>query len=112
MSEFWLKRPTRTQIIISPPEPQSKRDVLMELILLVLGAMLFLFLWMASIKREKELFNKRFPPLSDAEFVERCSAGVNPQRALKVRRIVAEHLCVDYDRVHPSTRFVEDLGAD
>jgi hypothetical protein len=29
-----------------------------------------------------------------------------------VRQIVAKHLAVEYERVHPSCRFVEDLGAD
>ena len=54
----------------------------------------------------------RFPPISDAEFVARCAPGTNPDVALKVRRIVADVLCVDYDRIHPSSRFVEDLRAE
>jgi hypothetical protein len=32
--------------------------------------------------------------------------------ALTVRRMVAAHFAVEYERVHPSTGFVEDLGAD
>jgi len=51
-------------------------------------------------------------PISDAEFLVRCSPGVDPRVALKVREIVAEHFGVEYERVHPSTRFIEDLGAD
>ena len=62
--------------------------------------------------REWEAFNQRFPPLSDAEFVARCAKGTNPQVALKVRRIVAECLGVEYERIYPSSRFAEDLGAD
>jgi hypothetical protein len=57
-------------------------------------------------------FNQRFPPISDAEFVARCTPGTNQQIALKVRRIVADRLGVEYERIYPSTRFVEDLGAD
>ncbi|MBX9624693.1 MAG: hypothetical protein K2X82_12870 [Gemmataceae bacterium] len=57
-------------------------------------------------------FNERFPPISDAEFLARCTPGTRPEVALKVRRIVAEHLAVEYERVYPSTRFIEDLGAD
>ena len=63
-------------------------------------------------KRQHESFNERFPPISDAEFVARCGPTTNPEIALRVRRIVAEQLGVEYDRIHPSSRFVEDLGAD
>jgi hypothetical protein len=57
-------------------------------------------------------FNERFPPISDAEFVARCSPNVNPQLALRVRRIVADNLGVSYDRIYPSTSFADDIGAD
>lgn len=53
----------------------------------------------------------KWPPISEDEFIRRCSPGVDRERALKVRRIVAEQLGVDYDRVYPEQRFVEDLGA-
>lgn len=55
--------------------------------------------------------NDRFPPISDDEFVARCTPGTDPEIALKVRRMVAEYFGADYARVHPSTRFIEDLGA-
>jgi hypothetical protein len=61
----------------------------------------------ASIRRRAD-----FPPISDAEFMARCRPGTSPEVALKVRRIVADALAVEYDRVHPSTNFVEDIGAD
>ncbi len=54
----------------------------------------------------------KWPPITDDEFIARCSPGVNRERALKVRRIIARHLGVDYDRVYPEQRFVDDLGAD
>jgi hypothetical protein len=57
-------------------------------------------------------FEERFPPISDAEFMARCTPGTRPEVALKVRRIVAKHLAVEYERVHPSLNFIEDLGAD
>lgn len=57
-------------------------------------------------------FEKNFPPISDEEFLRRCRPGTNPEIALRVRRIVAKHLCVPYERVYPSSRFVEDLHAD
>ena len=55
---------------------------------------------------------RRFPPISDEEFVALCTPGTSPDVALRVRRIIAKHLAVDYDQVHPSMNFVEDLGAD
>jgi hypothetical protein len=52
------------------------------------------------------------PAISDEEFVARCTPGTSPDVALRVRRIFAEHLAVDYERVHPSMNFIEDIGAD
>jgi hypothetical protein len=57
-------------------------------------------------------YRNQWPPISEDEFIRRCSPGVNRERALKVRRIVSEQLGVDYDRVYPEQRFVEDLGCD
>ncbi|WP_372721405.1 hypothetical protein [Novipirellula sp.] len=54
----------------------------------------------------------QWTPISEDEFIRRCSPGVNRERALKVRRIIAEQLGVDYDRIYPEQRFVEDLGCD
>jgi hypothetical protein len=55
-------------------------------------------------------FRERFPPISDAEFVARCAPGTNPRVALKVRRVVADNLGVEYARIYPSSRFAEALG--
>ena len=55
---------------------------------------------------------EKWPPITEDEFIERCSPGVNRERALKVRRIISEQLGVDYDRVYPEQRFGEDLGCD
>jgi hypothetical protein len=66
----------------------------------------------AAAKRDRHAFEERFPPISDLEFLARCSPRTSPEVALKVRRIVADHLAVEYERIHPSTRFIEDLGAD
>lgn len=66
----------------------------------------------ATVRRSRTAFEKRFPPISDAEFLARSAPGTDPRVALKVRRIVADHFAIDYDRVHPSTRFIDDLGAD
>jgi hypothetical protein len=87
----------------------------MDLILLCVSGFIFLlFLCVCFIiaKRLREAFEERFPPISDAEFLSRCTPGTNPKVALKVRRIVADSLGIEYGRVYPSSRFVEDLGAD
>jgi hypothetical protein len=59
----------------------------------------------------RERARERFPPISDAEFLARCTPGTNPKVALKVRQIVAEFFAIEYERVHPSSSFVDDLGA-
>ena len=61
---------------------------------------------------ERKKFESRFPPISDDEFVELCGPGTNRDVALRVRRIVADQLGVEYDRIHPSSSFVNDLGCD
>ena len=57
-------------------------------------------------------FNERFPPISDDEFMARCPAGTNRAVALKVRRIVADSLGVEYTRIYPTSSLVGDLGAE
>ena len=61
-------------------------------------------------RRARAAFEERFPPISDAEFLALCRPGTDPEVALKVRRMVAEYFDVEYERVHPSMTFVEDLG--
>ena len=85
--------------------------LLLAVLFFVLVSILVLVGVVASIRRQKS-FNERFPPISDAEFLARCTLETNPAIALKVRKIIAESLPVDYERVHPSMSFVEDVGAD
>jgi hypothetical protein len=79
-------------------------------------AMVVILLILAALVRGHWLYQRdfaeKFPSISDAEFVAKCSPGVRPEIALRVRRIVADNLGVNYDRIHPSMRFVEDIGAD
>ena len=79
------------------------------------GAAIVLLIWCVESRWQmwkKAQFEKRFPPISDAEFMERCPAGTNPAVALKVRRIVANQLNIEYGRIYPSSSFVNDLGVD
>ena len=61
---------------------------------------------------EQRRFNKAFPPISDDEFLARCTTGTNPQVALKVRRIVSDSLGIPYERIYPSASFMSDFGVD
>src|SRR6476646_800611 len=51
-------------------------------------------------------FRKRFPPISDEEFMAQCPPGTSRDVALRVRRIVADSLGVEYHRVYPSSSLV------
>ena len=66
----------------------------------------------ALARRERARFEERFPPISDAEFVARCGPGISPRVALGVRRILADTLGVEYERIYPSARWIADLGAE
>jgi hypothetical protein len=86
-------------------------EELSMILFLFFAAVLTVLVCAAMAKRSAD-FENRYPPISDAEFLARCSPGVNPDVALKVRRIVAEYFAIDSERVYPSMTFVEDLGAD
>lgn len=78
-------------------------------LLMLLGALLICCL---CAKTRQARFECQFPPISDAEFVARCAPGTDPAVALRVRRVLSDCLNVEYERIHPSARLVEDLGAD
>jgi hypothetical protein len=81
---------------------------------LTVVTLILIFVLICVVKRvpDRAAFAEKFPPISDAEFLARCRPGTDPAVALKVRRIIAEHLAVEYERVYPSSRFVDDLGAE
>jgi hypothetical protein len=77
----------------------------------VAGLVIILIGCLRRPEREVAPFEERFPALSDAEFVARCRPGTDPQVALRVRKVLAESLGVDEERIYPSSRLVQDLGA-
>ncbi len=81
-------------------------------ILLVLAISYLLWVCYALDRARWREFKKQFPPITDEEFLARCRPGVNAEVALKVRRIFARNLDVEYERRYPSSRIAEDLGAD
>jgi hypothetical protein len=88
----------------------------MDIFILFMAIVILVGLLLAYVliepKKYREAVEKSFPPISDAEFVARCTPGTHPQVALKVRKIVADNLGVEYARLYPSTRFLEDIGAE
>ena len=73
---------------------------------------LFVLFCFAISRNQSKAFEAKFPPISDDEFLARSGPGTNRDVALKVRRIVADQLGVEYERIYPETRFLDDLGAD
>ena len=59
---------------------------------------------------DREAFNELWQPITEEEFMAACPPGTDRAVALRVRAIVAEQLGVEYARLHPAMRFVEDLG--
>ena len=83
---------------------------LIAAVLCLVGALAMLWASFAWETRKRAMFAEQFPPISDAELMERCPPGTSPSVALKVRRIVADQLGVEYERIYPSSSFVRDLG--
>lgn len=54
-------------------------------------------------------FKERFPPIDDQEFIRRCGPDIQPEVAIRVRRIVSEQLGIEYNRIYPEQSFVNDL---
>ena len=57
-------------------------------------------------------FEKKWPAITEDEFMRRCPPGTDRSIALRVRRIVSEQLGIPYDHVYPEQNFVNDLGCD
>lgn len=88
-----------------------ERDSMIATCVTISAVAMGLLICVIVAKRNRLAFQERFPPISNAEFLDRCTPGTNPAVALKVRRIVAEHLAVEYELIYPSSTFNEDLGA-
>lgn len=85
----------------------------MAIWLIAISAIVLVFIIFAlPSKTAQERLESRFPAITDDEFVELCGPGTNRHIALRVRRIIADQLGVEYDRIHPSCSFVNDLGCD
>jgi hypothetical protein len=82
------------------------------LLLFAVWCFLIVVVWPIQAKRWQESFNSRFPAISDAEFIARCSPGTDPEVALRVRRVLAESFNVECERIYPSSRLAADLDGD
>lgn len=83
----------------------------MQPIFFLLAALIVLCICWACAKRRQAAFENRFPPISDAEFLARCSPGTDPSVALRVRKVLSDCLYVEYEEIYPSSR-LKDLGAE
>ena len=88
------------------------------LIIIFIVAIYFTMTWLENSGRGEKTgclynhWNRKWPPISEDEFMERLPPGTNRSVALRVRTIVAEQLGVEYDQIYPEQNFVNDLGAD
>lgn len=83
----------------------------MDLTILVAAGLLVVISGVAAVYAESSaVFRDRLPPITDDEFMARCPPGTDRRIALGVRRLVSEQTGVPYEQIHPSTRFVDDLG--
>ena len=57
-------------------------------------------------------WNRKWPPISEDEFMERLPPETDRSIALRTRKIIAEQLGVNYDQVYPEQNFVDDLGCE
>ena len=85
---------------------------MLELILLVTIAVAFGLWLVVGGTGMSRSWKQRWPAISEEEFISKCTPGVNPERALKVRRVISEQLGIPYEHIHPEQRFVEDLHCD
>lgn len=54
-------------------------------------------------------FDKRYPPITDDQFMALCPPGTKREIALKVRQMMSDCSGVDYEQIYPSTQLVRDL---
>ena len=82
---------------------------------IIIGVFVLVLIFVACIifeRRRQRIFKEKFPPISDEEFMARCRPETRPEVALKVRRILADALNVEYERIYPESRLMQDLGAE
>jgi hypothetical protein len=63
-------------------------------------------LWRDSLAKLEE-YEEKYPPISDEEFLRRCSPDVRPDVALQVRGIIADVFGVERENIHPETNLIE-----
>ncbi|MEM9703336.1 MAG: hypothetical protein AAF907_12920 [Planctomycetota bacterium] len=74
-----------------------------------LASTLAVGLWLQVAAEEKEEWEARWPPISDEEFLARCSPGVDPQIALTVRTIFSDISLIPREQIYPEQSLIRDL---
>lgn len=57
-------------------------------------------------------FDRRWPPISDEDYLRRCPSGTDRVVALKVRQIVSQQLGIPYDQIYPEQKLIDDLDCN
>ena len=85
--------------------------ITLEIVVLVISvSLLFAVAWVCEQKKWAQ-FNERYPPMTDPEFIQRCSPGTDPEVAIKIRHILSDSLGIPVERIYPDQNF-SDLGVD
>lgn len=63
-------------------------------------------------RRWRIQFNSRYECIDDEQFLRRCGPGVSRDVGITVRRILAQQLSIDYERVHPEQSLQRDLRCE
>lgn len=78
--------------------------VIMSIVVLAVGIVIVI------AERHKQAdFDRRFPPITDDQFMALCPPGTNREIALKVRRIVSDCSGIDYEQIYPNSSLIRDL---
>lgn len=77
---------------------------LLVMILAILSC--FLYEWLARLFswpswKKLRAFQEKWPPINDAEFLQRCPSDLDPEIALKVRNTLADVMGIDPEEIHP-----------
>ena len=74
--------------------------------LIVIAAFVFCAIYLVWFAPSNK-FYKQWPAIDDDEFVRRCPPGIDPDVALKIRRILADVSGEDYEHIYPEQRLVD-----
>jgi len=76
----------------------------------IVGLIAISMMFVVAVDRKVEQrFNKRWPPISDDEFLAKCSSSIDPEIALRVRAIISDVYGIPYNQIYPDQNLIDDL---